>query len=470
MIRGNSGKNKIQAYQELSNRISMMMNLGYTFANNRNLYEALGYPQVINIEDYLKRYSRQDIAKAVIDRPIEATWKGSINIWETGKTQDTDLEKKWRDLGTSLKIKEVFQGLDKLTCLTNYGVLFLGLSDVSDVKQLVNPVNTKNKLKLLYIKPFGSDDAVIDKWETNPTSPRFGLPKTYKIKVTVPGATVTTQELNVHHTRVIHVVYDTLKSDIEGIPVLESVYNRLCDLEKLVGGSSEMYWRGARPGYQGKVDKDYQLTAEMEDTLQAQLDEYEHNLRRFLVNEGVTMEALASQVHDPVGHVEVQLQMISAVTRIPKRILVGSERGELSSNQDQESWLAIIQRRREEYAEYRIVRPFIETCIMYGILPQKTSETYSILWSDLFVMGEEQKAKVGQIRAWALKDYATQPGAETVVPPAAFFEFFLGLNPEQIEMITAMREEGLRDVNAGLFQEAADGMDEKIEPEPKREE
>jgi hypothetical protein len=207
----------------------------------------------------------------------------------------------------------------------------------------------------------------------------------------------------------------------------------------------------------------------MENTLQGQLDEYEHNLRRFLVNEGVTMQALESQVHDPVGHVEVQLQMISAVTRIPKRILVGSERGELSSNQDQESWLAIIQRRREEYAEYRIVRPFIETCIMYGILPQKISETYSILWSDLFVMGEEQKAKVGQIRAWALKDYATQPGAETVVPPAAFFEFFLGLNPEQIEMITAMRDEGLKDTSEGLFREAAEGMDETIESEPKKE-
>ena len=127
-----------------------------------------------------------------------------------------------------------------------------------------------------------------------------------------------------------------LEDEVNGLPRLEAVFNRLLDLEKIVGGSAEMFWRGARPGFQGIVSEGYNMTDEDIDELQKQLDEYEHGLRRFLINRGVSLDALAQQVSDPRNHVDVQLQMISAITGIPRRILTGSERGELASTEDRE--------------------------------------------------------------------------------------------------------------------------------------
>lgn len=204
-----------------------------------------------------------------------------------------------------------------------------------------------------------------------------------------------------------------------------------------------MFWRGARPGYTGTVDEKHEMTQKAEDDLQTQLNEYEHNLRRFLITEGVDIQALAGQVSDPLSHVDVQLQMISAATSIPKRILVGSERGELASTQDQDNWRSIVKARRENWAETAIVRPFITVCMKHGILPFITD--YTIRWSDLFAMGEKQKAEVGQIRSTALASYAAQLGAENIVPAEAFFEFFLGLNEDQITLITKMREQRIKD-------------------------
>jgi hypothetical protein len=428
---------KIQAYSTLLSRAQLMNKLGSSYEGDRNLYQALGYPVTIDVADYENHYKRQDIAKAIIDRPIDATWKGDLFLVETSKVEDTPIEKAWLDILSTLSLKKVFKRLDKLTCLNTYGILLFGFDDVQNKEGFAKPITTSRALKLMYLKPFGASDATINEYQSDPKNSRYGLPINYRVVHTLPG-TNNTQEMIVHYTRVLHIIWDPLKDEVNGTPLLESVFNRLLDLEKLVGGSAEMFWRGARPGFQGKVDKDYQVSENMMEGLQSQLDEYEHNLRRFLVNEGVEMAALESQISDPSSHVEAQIQMISAATGIPKRILIGSERGELASTQDQDSWNGIIQARREEWAELNIVRPFIEKCFETKVLSKV--DTYTIQWTDVFAMGEEQKARVGQIRSSALRDYASQPGAEFIVPVDAFFQYFLGLKADQIEMINSIRE------------------------------
>jgi len=226
----------------------------------------------------------------------------------------------------------------------------------------------------------------------------------------------------------------------------------------LVGGDAEMFWRGARPGYAGSLEKDYQMTDTTMSDLQDQIDEYEHNLRRILVNEGVNLESLAQQIADPKNHVDIQIQMISAVTGIPKRILTGSERGELSSEQDTGEWLAYVQGRREEYAEPRIIRPFIDRCIELKILPQSKSG-YTVQWDDLFSISKKDKAEINRINSEALKAYFSQPLATEMFPFDAFLEYVMGMSPEQIDRINTLREE-----QAALSIEEPE-EDEPVEPE-----
>lgn len=431
-------KEKIEVLSALVARHALMGRMGMTYNDERNLYETLGYKTDLTDDDYYSQYTRQDIAKAIIDRPAKATWSGNIIFMESSTTKDTECEKAWNKLEEDFKIKSIFLRLDKLTCLGTFGVLLMGLNDVTNSNDLSKPVKGKN-LKLLYLKPFNSKNAQVITYEINTNSPRYGLPLIYQLQVGIPGVAAS-KTINVHYSRVIHVVYDELESTIEGSPVLESIFNRLQDLEKLVGGSAEMFWRGARPGYQGRVDPDYQMTPDMETTLKAQIDEYEHNLRRIVVNEGLSLEALESQVHDPSSHVDIQVQMISAVTGIPKRILTGSERGELSSAQDQGQWYGLITERRKEFAEAKILFPFINKCIELGVLPALSGNHYAIQWDDVFTVSDKAKADIGNTRAIALAQYAAQPLAESIVPAEAFFEFFLGLSTSQIELIMEMKK------------------------------
>ena len=445
---------------QLVGRLNLANKLGYQYGTDRNIYEALGYLSNPTYSDYYARYRRQDIAKAIIDRPVKVTWRGKLEIIESDDENETVLEKAWKALEKEFKLKSKFVRVDKLSGIGSYGVLVLGLDDIGKIEDYALPVVGKRKLK--YVKPLGQNNAEITGWVVHTRDPRYGMPKEYTINVAMSGDTIRTTEIKVHHSRIVHITDEMLESEIEGTPRLEVVYNRLMDLEKLVGGDAEMFWRGARPGYQGKVDEDYQMTPEMEDDLQDQIDEYEHNLRRMLVNKGITYEALQQQLADPANHVDIQIQMISAVTGIPKRILTGSERGELSSDQDKSEWMSYVQSRREEYAEPNIVRPFVDRCTEFGILP-KPKEEYSVKWTDLFSQSDKEKADVGKIRAEALSKYAASPMAEGVVPPEEFLKLFLGLSKEEVEQIEEARQAAIKEEESRVLTPAEEELERQAQ-------
>jgi len=241
----------------------------------------------------------------------------------------------------------------------------------------------------------------------------------------------------------------------------QAVFNRLKDLEKLMGGSAEMFWRGARPGYQAVVDSDYNLSTETQAGFQDQVDEFENNLRRIMAMKGMKLESLTTQVSDPTAHVQIQLQMISAVTGIPIRVLTGSERGELASSQDRNSWFELIQERREEDAEIKIVRPFVDRCIEYGILPAPDSgpdagNEYMVGWADLWSQSEKEKAEIGKIRAESIKAYASVPMNQDILPPETFYDLIMGWNADQIELITQQVEAMEKEEEADFKKVAAE--------------
>ena len=445
---------RIETLGALVNRVTLANKLGQQYGGDRDVYKALGYKQELAYEDYASRYERQDIARAIIDRPVSYTWKGEIVITETEANEETALQKVWEKLEKELKLKSKFVRLDKLSSIGKYGVLLLGFDDVRAKEEWMKPL-TSGKRKLLYVRPLSEGHARIKEYNQNPNDPRFGLPEMYDVGFVEPG-TSTSTSFPVHHSRCMHIIPNPLESEIEGAPAMEVVYNRLMDLEKLVGGSAEMFWRGARPGYQGVAQENYALTTDVEEGLQDQLDEFENNLRRFIVNEGIELKALAPQVAEPGEHVDIQIQMISAVTGIPKRILTGTERGELASGQDITSWYSTIQSRREEHAEANIIRPFIDLMIKHKVLPAPITKEYQIQWSDLFAASDKDKAEIGRIRATALREYVQNPLAAFVLPPEAFMQFFLGLDKDLVDEIQEMSSSMVLDEQRAIV-EAATG-------------
>lgn len=240
--------------------------------------------------------------------------------------------------------------------------------------------------------------------------------------------------IEVHWTRVLHLADDTLESDIYGTPRLQPVYNRMQDLETIVGGSAEMFWRGAYPGLSFEADKETNLDAQSMSDLEDEIKNYMHGMNRFLRLQGIKTNQLNPTIADPDKHVEVQLKMVSSVIQIPVRILTGSERGELSSTEDKENWNDRVDERRVDYAEPMILRPFIDAQMKAGTL--STVKDYLVKWPDIDASSEKEVAEINEIRIKIVKDYMTS-GADTIMPPVKFLVKFLDWDEEEAKSVTA---------------------------------
>lgn len=399
-------------------------------ADNTDTATALCFPSSITYEDYRYRYKRQDIANRVVSGPVNATWKDRPSVSESAE-KETAFESSYEDIVKSIELYSQFRKVDLLASLGKFAVLFIGM-DGSSEDLSVPPVNPK---KITYLSAVPENRATISMWEENTKSPRFGMPLVYQLQFNVGNASTST--VMVHWTRVLHVAENTLESEIYGIPTLEPIYNRLIGLEKLCGGSPEMYWKGARPGYTAQAQQDSVVSQEQLDSVKDELSSFFNDMQRFLYVEGIDIKALAPQVVSPKEHVEVQISMISAATGIPMRMLTGSERGELASSQDERAWLKLVEERRGTVARDTIIIPFITRCILLGLLPEPTEE-YTVVWEPLVVLEEKDKAEIGRIRAEALSKYVSTPGADLIIPPEMFMKRELSFTDEEIELANEM--------------------------------
>jgi hypothetical protein len=251
-------------------------------------------------------------------------------------------------------------------------------------------VDGKPARKLLFIRVFPEYLIQIVQYEANMYSPRFGQPLMYKITLNDPrqphtGVGLPLSTVMVHWSRVIHIADNLTSSEIFGVPRMRPVLNRLLDLRKLYGGSAEMYWKGAFPGY--SIETNPQLGGDVAvDTaaIQDMMENYMNGLQRYMQFMGMTAKSLSPQVVDPTTQIQVQLEAICIQLACPIRVFKGSERGELASSQDDSAWNDRLRHRQNEYITPKIIVPFIDRLIMLGVLPEPSAKgTKSISKDDI---------------------------------------------------------------------------------------
>jgi len=407
-----------------------------TFGGLRDVYTALGYPGLdgIKFSDYYHRYRRQDIAGKVIEKPVEASWRRLPIVRGTDDKSDAYKEA-WEELEKRLGIYNILIRADKVSGIGQYGVLLMGFNDQAE--NLGQPVESASEL--LYLQPFTEANAPIKQYVTDPKDPRFGLPLTYGLRIANTPGTASTLETTVHYSRVVHIADNLLESNVLGIPRLERIFNRLLNMELIVGGSAEMFWQGAFPGMAFTAAEDTTIQPQDAAALEEEIQKYVHNLERYMKLQGLDVKSLAPAVADPTQHGELQLKMISIATGIPKRILEGSERGELSSSQDTEAWDDQCDGRRKTFVEPCILRPVIDKLNAFGIL-KVPAGGYDIEWPDLSAPSDKDKAETGRIRSEGLSKYLSSPDAQLSMPLEQYLLEIMELAEDKVERImTALK-------------------------------
>ena len=411
---------------------------GITFDGKRDLYQALGYKRALRYDDYYQRYRRGGIAKRLIDAFPAATWRLPPIVSEVGKDderQPSPFEVAWTGLVDRLSLWSALVRTDRLASLGHYSVLILGLRGQTEWAAPAERVSGPDDL--LYVNAYSEDHANIVQLVSVATSPLFGQPALYNVDFSRRLALASDYAATlrptlgdkygslvaVHASRCLHVAENGLEDDIIGTPRLEAVWNYLDDLDKVVGGAGEMFWQDAKRRIVLNLAADSQLDPESETAknLSKEVDEFTHELRNFLRVQGIEVTQLEGKIPDPTGNIDKQLELIAGTEHIPKRILTGSERGELASSQDENNWLGqTIPERQTQFAGPVILRPFIAQCILLNVLPMPR-KGYTITWPILMPQTEKERAETARTWAEAFKAYAGQLGSPQDVLPLEIF-------------------------------------------------
>lgn len=429
---------------------------GVGFAGDRDIWTEAGYRTDLEYEHYRAVYDRQDIGGKIVDLPAMDTWRRGYEIRDgvfapggedTSRT-DTEFVVSFRALDARVGIRAALSKGDRISGIGRYGVVFLGFDDVGR-EEWKNPVKTEGERRLVYLRAFAEGRATIASFVRDATSADFGLPETYEINF---GDDIGTAL--VHYSRVLHIADDPIDDEVYGTPRLQRVYNRLYDLLKVVAGSSESFWQTMNRGLHADVRDDAELDPDDESALEEELDEYYHGLRRYIRTSGIDINPLGTDTADPSGMFNVLVSLISAASDIPQRILIGSERGDLASTQDESNWNKVVSDRQANHAEPNILRPLIDRLVTYGVIPAPESGEYSVEWRSLYERSDVEIAEIADKVAGAVQKVAPAGSPDLVITPDEFRTRYLDL-PPMLDQIAGEIEDTLREEEGNALDDDA---------------
>ncbi len=400
-------------------------------------------------------YDRNGVATRVVEIFPQECWAVEPNVFETqDKDSETEFEKAWSELGNKLRgeshFKEEEEGnpiweyllrADILSGIGHFGVILLGLNDGKELSEEVEP---SDKLELTYIRCFDEALIKVSSYETDETNPRYSQPNTYNLTLEdyrnrADQTALHVSTVDVHWTRVVHLADNLGSSEHVGVPRMRPVWDRLYDLYKLYGGSAEMYWRGAFPGLSFETNPQAGNTKLNVEDLRDKAEDYMNSLQRYLITKNMNVKSIAPQVVDPSAQVNTQIDAICIKIGVPKRIFIGSERGELASGQDADTWDKRLVQRQHKYITPRIIIPFIDTLINLKVLP-KPKEGFGVEWPSMSEPNDTERAELASKRTEVLAKYI-QGSVDTLITPMDFLVRELNYTEEEAEEILKAAEE-----------------------------
>lgn len=451
--------------------IANVMTMRQRFANQlqdprRDIDDECGYAKFqadpVSLYDF---YRKEPLAGRVVEMlPLEC-WQVQPTVFEHEDAEvTTPWEAKWGALSKQLAgssscfgqeansiLMSYLTRLDVLCGIGQYGGMLIGIDDGLPLDQpVVTPAVQERKL--LYLRVFPESQLTIGQYETSQTSPRFCQPVMYQVTLNDPkqmlsGVGLPSATVNVHWTRILHLADNLSSSEVHGTSRIDLVLHPLLDIHKVRGGSAEMYWRGALPGW--ALSTVPQLGGDViidEERIKDMMEEFSNGLQRYITLMGMSAQSLAPQVVDPTAQIAVQIEAICIRLGCPKRVFMGSERGELASSQDDDAWNDRLKQRQNSFITPRLIQPFVDRLVMLGVLP-KPEQMLKVEWPDLTSNSAAQKADIAGKLTAALVQYISG-NVQTLIEPVDFLTRFLGMTDDAANaMVTkalkAVEEEGL---------------------------
>jgi len=351
-------------------RIAFASKHGFSYGGDRDLNTALGRTDRLTIENYRARYRRGGIFKRIINAAPKATWVSGATIEEDPDPEtQTKFEAATETLFKRLNIWSLLLRADILAGLGRYSALLIG--GEGKAEDLEGEISFGSDGPT-FLRAIAEDRAKIHEFETDTESERFGKPKIYTVTLNADssGRLISkSREVRIHWTRIIHIVDGALESDVFGTPRGEATWDLFDDIYKVVGGGAEAAWKGMDPGLSFNIDPTLPVSPADAKKFKEEILEFQHDPRkRYLLSRGVEVDQLTPSVMNFGSNSKSLLELIAGTEEIPLRILLGTERGELASSQDERNWNKRIEERWALFAE-PVVRDLVDRFIQFKALP-----------------------------------------------------------------------------------------------------
>ena len=410
------------------------------FEQDRDINKEAKYPETILPSDYKYMYEREGLAKRVVTLFPDECWKVDPIIYDDDDEEtETEFEEAWKNLVKKKNLYHYLHKADRLSGIGSFGIILIGLDDGKKLEEKVDGVDLKTgeatgtptEKEIIFLRVFDESLVQINSFITDETSPLYGYPEFYNIKMddSTVGTTTVLRDVKVHWTRIIHIADECDSSEIFGTPRQRPVFNRILDVRKIMAGAAESMWKLGFPGLQMKTQKGTDAPEVDVEATKAQLELYMNSMQRYIIGDGMEANLLNGQPTDPTNHFMLCVDYIALTIGVPKRVFIGSEEGQLASGQDKGTWNERLMHRQDKHISPNILRKFADRCIAYGVLPSPKDDEYQADWPDLTSPSKTEKIDIGSKMMEMIVKYLSS-GASELIPPMEFLTLLLDMDQE----------------------------------------
>ncbi|MCY4028130.1 MAG: hypothetical protein OXH75_17680 [Acidobacteria bacterium] len=284
----------------------------------KKLHKELKYPDRISPGDLRRVYDRNGLAAALVNARVEASWGDADAITVDGEEDD-----RLTTIATENNLFDAMLRADLRSEITTWGLFIPGETGEPAV--------------------WGADEVEIDDTDDD------GLPSRYRVGK---------DERRVSAEECVHVVDPRFSASVvAGNPRLLGAYNRLLDLERVLGGGSYATFQRAFPRLLFALP-DGDFTDAEKKKLKEQIEEFGEAVRKALtLDGGATMQSVDVAVPQLSGTARELLVNVVAGFNVPLTEVTGEALVAHSASINLTSWHARMNRRRTRVLLPRVLRP-----------------------------------------------------------------------------------------------------------------
>ncbi|MGJ0579210.1 anti-CBASS protein Acb1 family protein [Xenorhabdus bovienii] len=374
-----------------------------------NIYSEFGYPEQLRFREYYNVYERNAVAHAAVHRLLDGCWQDNPTIIDGEEKKESDVTSAWETKVTKLlkpfwaKIKDA----DRRNMIGNYSALLIQVRDSKNWSESVD-VTVVSRLKVdavVNLIPVWEPQLTVAEWDQDIHSDTYGQPKMFNFderpvgQVEMQGPA---KQLLIHPSRVITLCEGAESGDIfSGTPLLRAGYNKLLDIEKVSGGSSEGFLKNASRQIGVEFEKETDMSSittaaiqagykDLGEALEDKISKLNRGTDSAAVMQAGRLNVLSVTPGDPTPTWEVTAREFCASVQVPFTVLFGTQTGKLAGDKDDATWKVRLNGRRWGFLT-QYVTQLITRLWEIGIIEPPSSGEVTIAWSDMLAASEQEK-------------------------------------------------------------------------------